>query len=77
MEHFTLKRKKAQLIYLNIFYKKMKRWEHFPRKVSYYSPEIQDEVIDTMAQVVQDSTVLNINASDVAWYALLEDYTRD
>lgn len=48
-----------------------------PRNATYLSPEIQNEIIEIMAEVVRESVANDIKNADVPWFTLLEDGTRD
>ena len=48
-----------------------------PKNSTYRSPEIQNEVIGIMASVVRESVSNDIRNSDVPFFTLLEDGTRD
>lgn len=48
-----------------------------PKNASYLSPEIQNSIIDCMAEEVRKDVVEDLNSADVPWFTLLEDGTRD
>lgn len=48
-----------------------------PKNATYLSPEIQNELIEIMAEVVRESVANDIKNADVPWFTLLEDGTRD
>lgn len=48
-----------------------------PRNATYMSPEIQNELIDIIAKIVQQDVVNDINSSDVEYFTLLVDGTKD
>lgn len=50
---------------------------HIPQNAKYTSPEIQNEIIEIMAETVRENIVNEIQSSDVPWFTLLEDGTRD
>ncbi|GBP19167.1 Zinc finger MYM-type protein 1 [Eumeta japonica] len=50
---------------------------HIPQNATYRSPEIQNQIIQAMVQAVRSSIVKDINESDVKWFTLMEDGTRD
>jgi len=47
------------------------------QNAKYMSPLIQNEVIDLMARMVQDAVVQECQDSDVKWYSIKCDETRD
>ena len=48
-----------------------------PQNAKYMSPLIHNEVIDLMARMVQDAVVQECQGSDVKWYSIKCDETRD
>ncbi|XP_031336252.1 uncharacterized protein LOC116165729 [Photinus pyralis] len=48
-----------------------------PKNATYLSPEIQNDVIEVLAECVRDSIIHDINNADVPWFTLLEDGTKD
>jgi len=48
-----------------------------PRNAKYTSPEIQNEIISTLACMVQDKVVENLKKSDIGVFCLKCDETRD
>ncbi|KAL4719457.1 hypothetical protein ACJJTC_000469 [Scirpophaga incertulas] len=50
---------------------------HIPQNATYRSPEIQNQIVQSMVQAVRSSIVKAINESDVKWFTLMEDGTRD
>lgn len=50
---------------------------HIPENAQYRSPEIQNQIIQAMVNTVRESIVLDIQESDVPWFTLMEDGTRD
>ncbi|XP_031329369.1 zinc finger protein 862-like [Photinus pyralis] len=50
---------------------------HIPRNAIYTSPEIQNEIIEVMAEMVRSNITNSINNADVKWFTLLEDGTKD
>ena len=51
--------------------------QHIPKNAVYTSPKIQNEVIEILAEMVRENIVADIKSSDVPWFTLLEDGTRD
>ena len=51
--------------------------KHIPKNVKYTSPEIQNEIIGILGELVRQSIVDDMKKSDVPWFTLLEDGTRD
>lgn len=50
---------------------------YIPQHAKYRSPEVQNQIIQAMVQTVRSSIVNDIQESDVRWFTLLEDGTRD
>lgn len=50
---------------------------HIPKNATYTSPEIQNEIIQIMAAIVRECIVTDIKNSDVPWFTLMEDGTKD
>ncbi|XP_045460337.1 zinc finger MYM-type protein 1-like [Harmonia axyridis] len=82
--NYVLEEKKEQGLFQNLFeYTCMKdpnlkeAFSHIPQNATYHSPEIQNQIIQAMVQVVQNSIVKDIKESDVNWFTLMEDGTRD
>lgn len=48
-----------------------------PKNACYTSPEIQNEVIEIMAEIVRENISAEIRNADVKYFAMLEDGTRD
>lgn len=48
-----------------------------PQNAKYMSPLIQNEVIDLLAKMVQDAIVCECKNSDIEWYSIKCDETRD
>ncbi|XP_050527956.1 uncharacterized protein LOC126898050 [Daktulosphaira vitifoliae] len=51
--------------------------ETIPNNGKYTSPEIQNEIIQIMAESVRESVVIDVMKSDVPWFTLMEDGTKD
>ena len=51
--------------------------QHIPANANYQSPDIQNEVITLMTEIVREDIVQDIKTGDVPWYTLLEDGMRD
>lgn len=51
--------------------------ETMPRNATYMSPEIQNELIAIIAKIVQTDIIEEINSSDVNFFTLLADGTKD
>lgn len=71
-------------IFQNLFEFKLKDNEYLrecqecmPRNATYTSPEIQNEIISIIAQVVRKAIIEEINTSDVPHFSLLSDGTKD
>lgn len=50
---------------------------HIPQNAKYRSPEIQNQIIQAMSETVRESIAADIQESDVPWFTLMEDGTRD
>ncbi|KAJ6639835.1 Zinc finger MYM-type protein 1, partial [Pseudolycoriella hygida] len=48
-----------------------------PRNATYLSPQIQNEIIEILARMVQQAVVHDINDADVEFFTLLVDGTKD
>lgn len=48
-----------------------------PVNAKYTSPEIQNDVIQILAEIVSEDISNDINSADVPWFSILEDGTRD
>lgn len=58
--------------------KDLQKWEtHMPHHYTYRSPEIQNEIIDLLAVMVREGVAMDIMGSDVPFFTLLEDGTKD
>ncbi|GBP47347.1 hypothetical protein EVAR_38948_1 [Eumeta japonica] len=82
--NYILEEEKEQGLFQNLFeYTCMKDpnlnevLTHIPQNATYRSPEIQNQIIQAMVQAVRSSIVKDINESDVKWFTLMEDGTRD
>ncbi|CAH1104523.1 unnamed protein product [Psylliodes chrysocephalus] len=64
-------------IYLNLPKKKTKCAKYIPKNAIYTSPEIQNQIISILAEVVREQVVSDLKSTDVKWFTLLEDGTRD
>lgn len=54
------------------------KWEsHMPHHYTYRSPEIQNEIIDILASTVREAVAKDVMDSDVPYFTLLEDGTKD
>lgn len=54
------------------------KWEkHMPHHYTYRSPEIQNEIIAILASMVRESVAKEVMNSDVPYFTLLEDGTKD
>lgn len=54
------------------------KWEsHMPHHYTYRSPEIQNEIIELLASMVRQSVAKEVMDSDVPYFTLLEDGTKD
>lgn len=54
------------------------KWEsHMPHHYTYRSPEIQNQIIKLLATMVRETVADDIMNSDVPYFTLLEDGTRD
>ncbi|KAI6651162.1 Zinc finger MYM-type protein 1-like [Oopsacas minuta] len=52
-------------------------YTQIPKNAHYLSPDIQNDVIDNMSEVVREEIIFEILDADVPWFTLLEDGTRD
>ncbi|KAI6649981.1 Zinc finger MYM-type protein 1-like [Oopsacas minuta] len=52
-------------------------YTQIPKNAHYLSPDIQNDVIDIMSEVVREEIIFEILDADVPWFTLLEDDTRD
>lgn len=56
----------------------LRKWEsHMPHHYTYRSPNIQNEVIKLLASIVRDAVADDVMKSDVPYFTLLEDGTKD
>lgn len=54
------------------------KWEkHMPHHFTYRSPDIQNQIIGILASMVRESVAKEIMDSDVPYFTLLEDGTKD
>lgn len=54
------------------------KWEsHMPQHFTYRSPDIQNEVIKLLATMVREQVAEEVMTSDVPYFTLLEDGTKD
>lgn len=54
------------------------KWEsHMPHHYTYRSPDIQNEIIDLLAVMVREAVAKDVMTSDVPYFTLLEDGTKD
>lgn len=54
------------------------KWEkHMPHHYTYRSPDIQNELIEILAVMVREAVSKEIMESDVPFFTLLEDGTKD
>ena len=51
--------------------------KHIPEVATYLSPEVQNEIIEVLSEVVREEIVHDIKNADVPWFTLLEDGTKD
>lgn len=58
--------------------KDIQKWEsHMPHHYTYRSPDIQNEIIKLLATMVREKLVDDVMKSDVPYFTLLEDGTKD
>ncbi|XP_056637700.1 uncharacterized protein LOC130445837 [Diorhabda sublineata] len=50
---------------------------HIPQNAKYTSPDIQNEIIAILAEMVREQVVGDLKTADVPWFTLHEDGTRD
>lgn len=56
----------------------LRKWEkHMPQHYTYRSPDIQNELIGILASMIRESVAKDVMASDVPYFTLLEDGTKD
>ncbi|KAJ3652218.1 hypothetical protein Zmor_018201 [Zophobas morio] len=48
-----------------------------PQNANYRSPEIQNEIIQILADMVKEQNVNDIKSADVSWHTILVDGTKD
>ena len=48
-----------------------------PQNANYRSPEIQNEIIQILADMVREQNVNDIKSADVSWHTILVDGTKD
>lgn len=54
------------------------KWEtYMPHHYTYKSPDIQNELIELMAAMIRESVAKDVMDSDVPYFTLLEDGTKD
>lgn len=54
------------------------KWESYmPHHYTYRSPEIQNEIIGLLASMVREAVAKDVMDSDVPYFTLLEDGTKD
>lgn len=54
------------------------KWEsHMPHHYTYRSPDVQNEVLGLLASMVREAVASDIMQSDVPYFTLLEDGTKD
>jgi|GEM_PF-6140542 len=82
--NYILEEEKEQGLFQNLFeYTCMKdpnlkeALSHVPQNAIYRSPEIQNQIIQAMVQTVRSSIAKDIKESDVNWFTVMEDGTRD
>lgn len=51
--------------------------KNIPSNATYLSPDIQNDIIQIMADIVTENIVEDIKNADVPWFTILEDGTRD
>ncbi|KAJ3642016.1 hypothetical protein Zmor_028480 [Zophobas morio] len=51
--------------------------ETIPANATYLSPEIQNSIIQILADMVAEDIVKDVQNADVPWFSILEDGTRD
>lgn len=51
--------------------------KHIPENAKYTSPDIQNEIINILAEMVREQVVNDLRNADVPWFTLLEDGTKD
>lgn len=57
---------------------KLCNWEsHMPHHYTYRSPDIQNEIIALLALMVREAVAKDVMESDVPYFTLLEDGTKD
>lgn len=57
---------------------KLQQWEsHMPHHYTYRSPDIQNDIIDLLATMVREAVADDVMNSDVPYFTLLEDGTKD
>lgn len=82
--NYVLEEEKEQGLFQNLFeYTCLKdpnlkeALRQIPQNATYRSPEIQNQIIQALVQTVRNSVCKDIAESDVKWFTLLEDGTRD
>lgn len=56
----------------------LRKWEkHMPQHYNYRSPDIQNEIIKLLATMVREGVADDVMHSDVPFFTLLEDGTKD
>lgn len=77
-QHIELGLFEKLFVYTKANNKDLNKWEsHMPHHYTYRSPEIQNEVIDLLACMVREAVAKDIMESDVPYFSLLEDGTKD
>lgn len=82
--HFNIEDYEERGLFKNLFEYTLKKDKYLlecqlqiPKNATYTSPEIQNEIITVITEIVRENIVQEINSADVNWFTLLEDGTRD
>lgn len=82
--NYILEDEKEQGLFQNLFEYTCMKDPHLkeilsqiPQNATYRAPAIQNQIIQAMVQAVRSSIVKDIKESDVNWFTLMEDGTRD
>lgn len=82
--NYTLDEEREQGLFNNLFEYTVKKDPalkniigHIPQNAKYRSPQIQNQIVQAMVKTVRECIVKDIQESDVPWFTLMEDGTRD
>ncbi|XP_057662275.1 uncharacterized protein LOC130897444 [Diorhabda carinulata] len=82
--NYDIEHEQERGLFLNLFKYTIKKDEklaeclpHIPQNAKYTSPDIQNEIIAILAEMVREQVVGDLKTADVPWFTLLEDGTKD